>query len=61
MIHWTPVDVEYLLAKSNKFHENMYWYSIVRDVVLTRFGQDVGTIIMEYCNSIQLEVDAESP
>ena len=59
--NWAAINIDRLKTETNKFYEDICWYPQITETVFTRFGDDIGAIIMDYCRSIQLNASVLSP
>lgn len=52
--HWRNIQTVEILTEAQTFYDECCWYPQVNKIVLSRFGGDIGNIIMDYCKNFKL-------
>ena len=45
---------ELLILKTNEYYDEVCWYPPIEKLLMNKFGQDIGAIIIDYCRNIKL-------
>ena len=54
-VYWYQVSEPRLMEEVHAFYDEMCWYPVITEMMLNHFGDDIGAIIMDYCQSFELE------
>ena len=55
-VMWKRRNKDTVMREANKWYENVCWYPAVEKIIVMQFGSDIGSVIMNYCKSFQLEI-----
>ena len=53
--NWWQINNDQLMREMNKFYDNVAWFPVVENIILSKFGKDIGNIIMKYCKSFNID------